>query len=115
MLASGFTNASASQFLVVAVVATSLLASVTDTKYLFWLSIRPHITEYRQFWRILTWQACYTNSTEVLFSALTLYKLRVIERLWGTRKFSVRKGSTAIARETRHISDSSNPHSLSSL
>ena len=90
MLASGFTNAPASKYLVVAVVASSLLASVTDSKHLFWLAVRPHIVDYRQFWRILTWQACYTNSTEVLFGALTLYQLRVIERLWGTRKFIVR-------------------------
>lgn len=88
MLSSGFTNASASKFLVVAVVASSLLASVTDSKHLFWLAIRPHIIDYRQFWRFLTWQACYTNSTEVLFAGLTLYQLRVIERLWGWRKFT---------------------------
>lgn len=34
-------------------------------------------------------QACFTNSTEVLFGALTLYHMRVIERLWGSRKFAV--------------------------
>ncbi|KAL1305555.1 hypothetical protein AAFC00_007162 [Neodothiora populina] len=88
MMSSGFTNASASKYLVVAVVASSILASVTDTKHLFWFAIRPHLIDYRQFWRFLTWQLCYTNSTEVLFSALTLYQLRVIERLWGWRKFT---------------------------
>lgn len=96
MLSSGFTNASASKFLVVSVVASSLLASVTDSKHLFWLAIRPHIIDYRQFWRFLTWQACYTNSTEVLFAGLTLYQLRVIERLWGWRKFTVCLRSTGI-------------------
>lgn len=35
-------------------------------------------------------QACFTNSTEVLFGVVTLYNLRVIERLWGSRKFAVR-------------------------
>lgn len=34
-------------------------------------------------------QACYTNSTEVLFAVMTIYHLRVIERLWGSRKFLV--------------------------
>lgn len=35
-------------------------------------------------------QICFTNSTEVLFAAVSLYNLRVIERLWGSRKFAVR-------------------------
>lgn len=34
-------------------------------------------------------QTCFTNSTEVLFGVLTFYQLRVIERLWGSRKFAV--------------------------
>jgi hypothetical protein len=32
----------------------------------------------------------FTNSTEVLFAVLTFYQLRVVERLWGSRKFAVR-------------------------
>lgn len=96
MLSSGFTNASASKYLVVGIVASSLLASVTDTKHLFWLAVRPHIVDYRQFWRLLTWQLAYTNSTEVLFAGLTLYQLRVIERLWGGRKFVVGTHSTFV-------------------
>ncbi|KAF2153847.1 hypothetical protein K461DRAFT_276896 [Myriangium duriaei CBS 260.36] len=87
MLASGFSNAPLSRTLLTAVVVLSIIASITDTKYYFWIAIKPHLNEYRQFWRLLTWQLCYTNSTEVLFAAMTLYQLRVIERLWGTRKF----------------------------
>ncbi|KAG9946988.1 hypothetical protein KCU85_g6113, partial [Aureobasidium melanogenum] len=88
MLASGFSNAPLSKYLVMAVVAASLMASITDTKHLFWIMVRPHIFDYRQFWRCLTWPLVYTNSTEVLFSAMTLYQLRIIERLWGSRKFA---------------------------
>ncbi|KAI5239545.1 hypothetical protein E4T43_06657 [Aureobasidium subglaciale] len=88
MLASGFSNAPLSKYLVMAVVAGSLLASITDTKHLFWILVKPHISDYRQLWRCLTWPLVYTNSTEVLFSAMTLYQLRVIERLWGSRKFA---------------------------
>ncbi|KAH0305921.1 hypothetical protein KCU84_g14889, partial [Aureobasidium melanogenum] len=88
MLASGFSNAPLSKYLVMAVVAASLMASITDTKHLFWITVRPHISDYRQFWRCLTWPLVYTNSTEVLFSAMTLYQLRIIERLWGSRKFA---------------------------
>ncbi|KAJ9618660.1 hypothetical protein H2203_008864 [Taxawa tesnikishii (nom. ined.)] len=87
MLASGFTSAPITRFLVVGVVVCSMLASITDTKYYFWIAVKPHLRDYRQLWRLLTWQLCYTNSTEVLFAAMTLYQLRVIERLWGSRKF----------------------------
>lgn len=38
----------------------------------------------------LHYQTCYNNSTEVLFAAMTIYHLRIIERLWGSRKFAVR-------------------------
>ena len=89
MLSSGFTNAPISRWLLIAVVAGALLTSVTDTKYYFWIAVRPHLRDYWQFWRLLTWQLCYTNSTEVLFAAMTLYQLRVVERLWGSRKFGV--------------------------
>lgn len=72
-----------------AVVAGALMASITDTKHLFFIMVRPHISDYRQLWRCMTWPLVYTNSTEVLFAAMTLYQLRVIERLWGSRKFAV--------------------------
>ncbi|KAF2162792.1 hypothetical protein M409DRAFT_37350 [Zasmidium cellare ATCC 36951] len=88
MLASGFTNAPVTQLLVFGIVASSFVASLTDTKYYFWIEVRPHLFDYGQFWRLLTWQLCYTNSTEVLFAAMTFYQLRVIERLWGSRKFA---------------------------
>jgi len=90
MLSSGFTNAPVTRSLLVAVVLSAFLATITDTKYYLWIEVRPHLFDYHQFWRLLTWQFCYTNSTEVLFAAMTLYQLRVIERLWGSRKFAVR-------------------------
>nr|OQO23693.1 hypothetical protein B0A51_11837 [Rachicladosporium sp. CCFEE 5018] len=88
MLASGFTNAPVSQALVVATVAGAILASLTDTKYFLWIEVRPHLLDYLQYWRLLTWPLVFTNSTEVLFGTMTLYQLRVIERLWGSRKFA---------------------------
>ncbi|EGP89460.1 uncharacterized protein MYCGRDRAFT_69677 [Zymoseptoria tritici IPO323] len=96
MLASGFTNAPVSRLLVIAVVVTSFLASLTDTKVFLWIEVRPHLLDYWQYWRLLTWQLCYTNSTEVLFAAMTIYNLRVIERLWGSRKFASFIASTYI-------------------
>lgn len=90
MIASGFANAPVSQFLLIGVVSTAILATITDTKYFLWIEVRPHLFDYQQFWRLATWQLAFTNSTEVLFAAITIYQLRIIERLWGSRKFLVR-------------------------
>ncbi|KAF2709196.1 hypothetical protein K504DRAFT_467174 [Pleomassaria siparia CBS 279.74] len=88
MITSGFTNAPVSRFLVFSTVIGSVIASLTDTRYLLHIQVVPHLWNYGQFWRLLTWQICYTNSTEVLFAVLAFYNLRVIERLWGSRKFA---------------------------
>ncbi|KAK3073481.1 hypothetical protein LTR53_004915 [Teratosphaeriaceae sp. CCFEE 6253] len=100
MLSSGFKHAPVSKALVVGVVLSALLATLTDTKYYLWLEVRPHLLDYRQFWRLVTWPLCYTNSTEVLFAAMTFYQLRVVERLWGSRKFAVRGPHPSVVRET---------------
>jgi hypothetical protein len=89
MLASGFTNAPITQLLLLGIVGSAIIASLTDTKYFLWIEVRPHLLDYWQYWRLLTWQLAYTNSAEVLFAAMTFYQLRVIERLWGSRKFAV--------------------------
>ncbi|KAF2642653.1 hypothetical protein P280DRAFT_497436 [Massarina eburnea CBS 473.64] len=88
MITSGFTNAPVSRFLVFSAVIVSLLVSLTDTRYYLHIEVVPHLWGYAQFWRVGVWQTCFTNSTEVLFAVLSLYNLRVIERLWGSRKFA---------------------------
>ncbi|QDS74767.1 hypothetical protein FKW77_001523 [Venturia effusa] len=88
MLTSGFKYTPVSRLLLIFVVLSAIVASITDTKYYFYIQVVPHIWVWHQFWRVLTWQLCYTNSTEVLFAALTFYNLRIVERLWGSRKFA---------------------------
>jgi hypothetical protein len=63
MLASGFKDASVSKLFLASIVATSIAASVTDTKYLFYIQVVPHFWQYRQFWRIFSWQV----SQDILF------------------------------------------------
>lgn len=89
MLSSGFTSAPISKVLFFATIVSSLLVSITDTKHLFHIQLFPHLLRYRQLWRLLIWQFCYVNSTELLFAAMTMYHMRVVERLWGSRKFAV--------------------------
>ena len=56
MLASGFTAAPVSQCLFFGVIASSILVSITDAKYLFYIQVVPHLWPYRQAWRVLVWQ-----------------------------------------------------------
>ncbi|KAJ4359073.1 hypothetical protein N0V95_002467, partial [Ascochyta clinopodiicola] len=87
MISSGFTNAPVSQFIVFSTVIGALVATTTDTRHYLPIAVVPHIWGYGQLWRFLTWSSVFTNSTEVLFGVLAFYQLRVLERLWGSRKF----------------------------
>jgi len=87
MHSSGFADAPVSRSLVTGLIVASLLASILDIKHYFYILVEPHLWKYHQLWRIFIYQFCYTNSTEVLFAAMTLYNMRVIERLWGPRKY----------------------------
>ncbi|KAK0634934.1 hypothetical protein B0T17DRAFT_586592 [Bombardia bombarda] len=83
-----FTNAPVTRTLVLGLVAASIAASLFDVKHYFYISVGTHIWQYHQPWRALIYQLCYTNSSEVLFAAMTLYNLRSIEQLWGSRKYA---------------------------
>ena len=87
-MSSGFTNAPITRTLIITSITLSILASLTDSKAFLPLSIRPHLLIYAQFWRLITWILAYTSSSTVLFSSMTLYQLRSIERLWGSRKLA---------------------------
>lgn len=89
MHASGFVDAPVSKGFLALVLVGSIVVGLTETKSLFWVAIKPHLTDYSQFWRLLIWQSCYTSTTEMLAGAIAIYQLRVIERLWGSRKFLV--------------------------
>jgi hypothetical protein len=93
MLSTGFHDAPVTRIIVYGLIATSVLASITDSKYYFYIQVQPHLWQYHQLWRIFIYQLCYTNSTEVLFAAMSFYNVRVIERLWGSRKYAVGLGS----------------------
>ncbi len=71
-------------------VTASIGASLFDVKHYFYILVDPHILRYHQTWRVLLYQLCYTNSSEVLFAAMILYHMRIVERMWGSRKYAVR-------------------------
>lgn len=84
-----FTNAPVSRTLVVGLVAGSVAVSLLDIKHYFYILVDTHIWKYHQTWRALIYQLCYTNSSEVLFASMTLYNMRIVERMWGSRKYAV--------------------------
>lgn len=84
-----FTNAPVTRGLVLGLAATSIAASLFDAKHYFYILVDTHFLRYHQAWRVLLYQLCYTNSTEVLFASMTLYNMRVVERMWGSRKYAV--------------------------
>ncbi|KAL2175282.1 uncharacterized protein P884DRAFT_247857 [Thermothelomyces heterothallicus CBS 202.75] len=83
-----FASTPVTRTLVLGLVGSSIAASLFDIKHYFYISVGTHILQYRQTWRALIWQLCYTNSSEVLFAAMTLYNLRVVEQQWGSRKYA---------------------------
>ena len=85
-----FTNAPVTRALVVGLVSSSIAVNLLDLKHYFFILVDVHLWRYHQFWRFLAYQLCYTNSTEVLFASMTLYQMRIVERMWGSRKYAVR-------------------------
>ena len=85
-----FANAPVTRTLVVGLIASSIAASLFDVKHYFYISVGTHFVRYRQLWRALAYQLCFTNSSEVLFGSMALYNMRTIEQLWGSRKYAVR-------------------------
>ncbi|KIV83393.1 hypothetical protein PV11_05424 [Exophiala sideris] len=85
---SGFSNTPVSRFLILSSIGTSILASVLDIKHLLPIKPTPHLWPWLQFSRLLTFQLAYTSSAELLFSVALLYQFRVLERLWGSRKYA---------------------------
>ncbi|RDA93808.1 hypothetical protein CP533_6387 [Ophiocordyceps camponoti-saundersi (nom. inval.)] len=83
-----FTNAPVTRLGVMGLVAGGIAANVLDMKHYFHILIDTHLFRNSQPWRLLTYQLCYVNSAEVLFAAMTVYNLRVVERMWGSRKFA---------------------------
>ena len=84
-----FTNTPVTRSLVVGLVGTSVAATLLDAKHYFYIFADAHLWRHHQLWRALTYQLCFSNSSEVLFACATLYQMRVVERMWGSRKFAV--------------------------
>jgi hypothetical protein len=84
-----FTNTPVTRALVLGLIGSSIAVNLLDIKHYFYILVDVHIWRFHQLWRVLIYQLCYTNSSEALFAAMTIYHMRVIERMWGSRKYAV--------------------------
>jgi hypothetical protein len=87
-----FTNTPVTRALVLGLVGSSIAANLLDIKHYFYILVDVHVWRFHQLWRAFAYQLCYTNSSEALFAAMTVYHMRVVERLWGPRKYAVNSG-----------------------
>ncbi|CEP14827.1 hypothetical protein [Parasitella parasitica] len=85
---AGFYNVPVTKFLVLSVGVCSILAAIMNLKPYFDLQLVPHMTVHHQFWRLLTSQIAFGSSGDVFFGLLLLYNLRVIERQYGSSKYT---------------------------
>ncbi len=85
---SGLSHTPVTRVALLVSIALSILAAVLDVQYLVPLKPTPHLWPYLQFSRLLTYQTAATSSTELLFATVLLYQFRVLERLWGSRKYA---------------------------
>ncbi|KAL5615097.1 hypothetical protein BROUX41_005157 [Berkeleyomyces rouxiae] len=95
-----FTNTPVTKFMVIGLVTSSIAASLLDIKHYSYILIDPHLWRYGQFWRLFTYQLSYTNSSEALFACITLYNMRIVERIWGSRKYAASYPTSTMAGKT---------------
>lgn len=84
---AGFNNTPVTKYLIVATFALPIIASLTTTKYIYYLNFTPFLSEYHQLWRLLTYQLAFVNESEVLVAAVLLYQFRPLERLYSSYKY----------------------------
>ncbi|KAI9276360.1 hypothetical protein BY458DRAFT_505604 [Sporodiniella umbellata] len=85
---SGFYNVPATKFLLMFIGGLSLFISVFDFKQYFHLQLNPHLTIHNQWWRLFLSHFVFNSSNDFLFGSIILYTMRVIERQFGTPKYS---------------------------
>jgi hypothetical protein len=85
----GFKNTPVTKHVLIGILATSTFTSLLTLKPYTHIQIVPHLLQQWQWWRIPIWMATYSNAGEVLFACLTVYNLRGLERIFGSRKYAV--------------------------
>ncbi|KAK0555175.1 hypothetical protein OC846_001059 [Tilletia horrida] len=75
--------------LLILICVLPLLSSLLLLKPYAHLQLAPHVLEQGQYWRLTTYQLCFTSSSEVFLAALLLYRNgRTVEQIFGTPKYA---------------------------
>lgn len=86
---TGFSNAPLSKLLWVIVLASSLIAVITDGAELFWFDPYRVSSSPSEFWRAFSSSLFLHRPLEIFTALITLYQWRIFERQMGTAKLSV--------------------------
>ncbi|WVQ71502.1 hypothetical protein IAR50_001040 [Cryptococcus sp. DSM 104548] len=85
----GLQHAGVTKGLMMLLGITTISASLLGVKPYLHLQFVPHMSQYHQYWRILTHPFAFAGSGELLMGELLLYKVSTqVERAYGPRKFA---------------------------
>lgn len=88
MLKPWFDSAPVSKALIALLSVFFVLSGyLSSSKDAFDLNLYPAIATNGQWYRVVTSQLFFTSTTEVLLGCLSFYIFRIVERLYGSRKF----------------------------
>ncbi|KDN53296.1 hypothetical protein K437DRAFT_253324 [Tilletiaria anomala UBC 951] len=89
-MVAGFAGAPVSKGAIMLVCFSSLLTSTLSWKQYVHLQIVPHLTVYRQYWRIFAHYFCFTDSADLFLGLILIYLcFREQERRLGSTQFFV--------------------------
>ncbi|KAG2013193.1 hypothetical protein CC2G_010128 [Coprinopsis cinerea AmutBmut pab1-1] len=84
-----FEHASVTKGLIMASALTSILVGVFDVKHYFHLQFVPHISRHHQYWRLLTHNLAFVNSSDLFLGIVIFGTIGVeVERRFGSVKFA---------------------------
>ncbi|KAI0053710.1 hypothetical protein FA95DRAFT_1552211 [Auriscalpium vulgare] len=84
-----FQHAPITKGLMITCAVTSFVVAVFDVKHYFHLPLVPHLSRHHQYWRLLTHNITYSNSSELFVWEMLMFNLGVsIERQFGGVKYA---------------------------
>lgn len=83
----GFNDTPVTRTICVVSTLAALLLSILTLKHYVHLELNPHIVEYAQYWRVLTYQLCCVNESDFALSTFLWFYFKNLERFYGSRKY----------------------------
>ncbi|KAI8925839.1 hypothetical protein BC831DRAFT_459256 [Entophlyctis helioformis] len=81
-------RAPVSKALFMLIAINSIFATITTSRSRFHLQLLPHILTQHQYWRLVSSHLLFSSSAEILFGSLLIYQFRLLERHWGSPKYT---------------------------